>query len=153
LASDLSNQGSRVHEDWLREYFNAPYQIRPILTERMPNFYMTDEELEMLLLYSSLVLVENEISNIPDVVNETQSIAKGESLFFDDYACQSCHQVGSIGGQVGPSLDKIGSRLTTAWIYHWLKDPHKYHPKVVKPNQGLSDDEAIAIAYYLSSLK
>jgi mono/diheme cytochrome c family protein len=153
LASDLSNQGSRVHEDWLRDFFEAPYQIRPILAERMPNFYMTDEELEMLLLYSSLVLVENEISNIPLVESETASIAEGESQFFDNYACQSCHQVGPIGGQVGPSLDKIGSRLTTAWIYHWLKDPHKYHPEVVKPNQGLSDDEAIAIAYYLSSLK
>ena len=153
MASDLSNQGSRVHQEWLRDYFELPYLIRPILTERMPNFYMSDEEIEMLVLYSSLVLVENAISNIPLVENETESIKDGETLFFEKFTCQSCHQLGPIGGMVGPSLDKIGSRLTTAWIYHWLKDPHKYHPDAVKPNQGLNDDEAISIAYYLSSLK
>jgi cytochrome c2 len=119
----------------------------------MPNFYMTDEEIELLLLYTFLVLVEDEISNIPLVENETESIKEGERLFFDEYACQSCHKVGSIGGEVGPSLDNVGSRLTTAWIYHWIKDPHKYHPEPVKPNQGLNDDEAIALAVYLSSLK
>lgn len=153
MASDLSNQGSRVHEKWLRDYFELPYLIRPILAERMPNFYMTDEEIELLLLYSSLVLVENEISAIPDVENETESIEEGETLFFDKYACHSCHQVDAKGGSVGPSLDNAGLRLTTAWIYHWIKDPHKYHPEAVKPNQGLNDDEAIAIALYLASLK
>jgi cytochrome c2 len=153
MASDMSNQGSRVHEEWLRDYFRLPYTIRPILTERMPNFYMSDEEIDLLLLYTFLVLVEDEIGKIPLVESEAQSIAEGKTLFFDEYACNSCHQVGSEGGSVGPSLDNIGSRLKTAWIYHWIKDPQKYHPEAEKPNQGLSDDEAIAIALYLSSLK
>jgi mono/diheme cytochrome c family protein len=153
MASDLSNQGSRVHEEWLKDYFENPYLIRPILTERMPNFYMTDEEIELLVMYTSLVLVENEIGVIPSVENETGSIAEGKKLFFEKFACQSCHKVDETGGTVGPSLDKVGSRLTTAWMYHWIKDPHRYHPEPVKPNQGLNDDEAITIALYLSSLK
>ena len=153
MASDLSNQGSRVHEEWLRDYFRNPYTIRPILAERMPQFYLTDEEIDWLLLYTSLVLVENEISEIPYVENEAESMAEGEKLFNEKFACQSCHQVDGKGGAVGPSLDKAGLRLTTAWIYHWIKDPHKYHPEAVKPNQGLSDDEAIAVALYVSSLK
>jgi len=153
MASNLSNEGSRVHKEWLRDYFRLPYTLRPILAERMPDFYMSDEEIELLMLYSFLVLVEDEISVLPHVENETESIEEGERLFFEQYACHSCHQVGSKGGSVGPSLDKARLRLTTAWIYHWIKDPHKYHPEAVKPNQGLSDDEAIAIALYLASLK
>ena len=39
MASDLSNQGSRVHKEWLRNYFRNPDTLRPILAERMPDFY------------------------------------------------------------------------------------------------------------------
>ncbi len=153
LASDMTNQGSRVHEAWLQDYFQEPVNIRPILAEGMPNFYMTDEEINKLLLYTFLVLVEDEIGEVPLVANEAESKAKGEDLFHEEYACISCHRVGSNGGSVGPSLDNAGSRLATNWIYHWIKDPQRYHPEAEKPNQGLADDEAMAIALYLSAMK
>ncbi len=153
MASDLSSEGSRVHKEWLRDYFRLPYTLRPILTERMPNFYMTDDEIELLMQYFFLVLVKDEISALPVVENETERIEEGKMLFFEKYACQSCHQIGSKGGYVGPPLDNAGSRLTTGWIFHWIKNPHKYHLETIEPNHGLNDDEAIAIALYLASLK
>ncbi len=78
MASDLSSEGSRVHKEWLRDYFRLPYTLRPILTERMPNFYMTDDEIELLIQYIFLVLVKDEISTLPVVENETERIEEGK---------------------------------------------------------------------------
>ncbi|MEN8250490.1 MAG: cytochrome c, partial [Bacteroidota bacterium] len=87
------------------------------------------------------------------IEDDSDWIEKGKTLFHEKYACQSCHQIGSKGGSVGPPLDNVGSRLTTGWIFHWIINPQKYHPETIKPKLGLNDDEAVAITLYLESLK
>ncbi|HKI89561.1 MAG TPA: c-type cytochrome, partial [Draconibacterium sp.] len=154
LATDLSKEGSRVNEDWLKNYFKIPYTLRPTLTERMPNLFMSEEDIELISKYFSLVLVDDEISQKSNLEEEDPAlIEKGKNLFYEKYACQSCHQIGSKGGYVGPPLDKSGSRLTKGWVFQWIKNPQKYRPDVIEPNHGLNDDEANAITAYIMSLK
>ena len=31
-------------------------------------------------------------------------------------------------GYIGPTLTGVGSRLTAAWVYHWLKNPQALRP-------------------------
>jgi cytochrome c1 len=47
----------------------------------------------------------------------------------------------------------VGSRLTPAWIYAWLKNPQALRPGVLEPNQNLSDDDARALTAFLMTLK
>ena len=56
-------------------------------------------------------------------------------------------------GYVGPTLTQVGSRLTPAWMFHWLKNPQELRPGTIEPNQHMSDEDARALTAYLSSLK
>lgn len=57
---------------------------------------------------------------------------RGMSVFRSaKYACLSCHQIGSVGGTVGPTLSDVGKRLTSEqiveaifWPAHTVKPEH-----------------------------
>ena len=61
----------------------------------------------------------------------------------------SCHQLGSEGGAVGPSLNDIRDRLEPEYIYYHLKGPQQANPYAVEPDYDLTDEEALALTYFL----
>lgn len=55
--------------------------------------------------------------------------------------------------RTGPSLDGIGSKLKPEWLVAWLKDPRSYWHNTNMPDLRLTDQEALDVAAYLTSLK
>jgi mono/diheme cytochrome c family protein len=155
IAPDLSMEASQAQEDWLKNYFKIPYSLRPILTERMPNLFLSDKEIATITDYFGKVLVNDSLdywsTQIP--VRDKDRIAIGKQLYFEKFGCQSCHQINSKGGYVGPALDHLGKRLKPGWIYAWLKNPQKYKPGTLEPNNNLIDDEAKTLTVFLMSLQ
>ena len=82
-------------------------------------------------------------------------VEQGRQLFYSKYSCQSCHMVNpqQDKGYIGPTLTQVGSRLTAAWIYHWLKDPQALRPGTIEPNQDISDEDARALTAFLMTQK
>jgi cytochrome c oxidase subunit II len=88
--------------------------------------------------------------------------ADGKGLFTRS-ACVGCHTIkGVSAGVLGPDLTHFGSRTMLAagmWpntpenVAEWVKDPQRLKPGVKMPGLGLTDDQAKAIAAYLSGLK
>ncbi|MEE9165252.1 MAG: c-type cytochrome [Nitrospinota bacterium] len=76
----------------------------------------------------------------------------GKSLY-KKLGCSACHKIGDQGGEVGPELTHASARLTSAWLYRFLKSPQGMLEDVIMPNYGLSDDKALRLTYYLLSLK
>lgn len=151
VATDLSVEASQVQRKWLEGYFKIPYSLRPILTERMPNLFLSDSEIKTLTDYMETVFISDSLSY--EVVSNPSTIAMGRGLFFERYGCQACHQINEKGGYVGPPLDKVGSRLNPGWIYHWLKNPQALKPTTIEPNNNMTDAEANALTAYLMTLK
>lgn len=151
VATDLSLEASQAQEKWIEGYFRVPYSLRPILTERMPNFFLPDAEIRTLTDYMEKVFVADSIDR--SVSTDAGTVAKGKGLYFERYGCQGCHQIESKGGYVGPPLDKISERLKPGWIFHWLKNPQAYRPESIEPNNKLSDGDAEALTAYLMTLK
>ena len=56
-------------------------------------------------------------------------------------------------GYIGPTLTHVGSRLTAAWIYQWMKNPQSLRPGTVEPNRDMSDEDARAVTAFLMSQK
>ncbi len=52
-----------------------------------------------------------------------------------------------------PELSAIGSKVSTEWLYAWLRDPHAYNQETKMPILRLTEQEALDIATYLSTLK
>jgi cbb3-type cytochrome oxidase cytochrome c subunit len=143
-------EASQANAKWIAGYFKIPYSLRPILTERMPNLFMSDAKIRTIVDYMEKVFIADSMDHA--VKTDPATVAKGRGLYFERYGCQSCHQIAGKGGYVGPPLDKVGSRLKAGWIYHWLKNPQAYKPESIEPNNRLNDDEADALTAYLLTL-
>ncbi|GAC1334962.1 MAG: hypothetical protein NVSMB26_18560 [Beijerinckiaceae bacterium] len=78
--------------------------------------------------------------------------------------CGTCHTIPGVAGargNVGPSLDRIGTRVFIAGMLRnnpdnmvrWLKNPQAIIPGNAMPNMGLNDAQARDIAAYLADLR
>jgi mono/diheme cytochrome c family protein len=151
VATDLSLEASQAQRKWIEGYFKIPYSLRPILTERMPNLFLSDGEIKTIVDYMEQDFVADSLERT--IRTDDETVAKGKGLYFERYGCEGCHQIGGKGGYVGPPLDKLSARLKQGWVFHWLKNPQAYKPQSIEPNNRLSDDEAEALTAFLMTLK
>jgi cytochrome c oxidase subunit 2 len=88
---------------------------------------------------------------------------QGQAVFLN-HACVMCHQIRgtTAGGQVGPDLTHVGSRLTVAAgelpltrgsLAAWIADPQGVKPGNRMPMVPLGSDELNAVSAYLEGLK
>jgi len=155
LAPDLTFEGSRVPRQWMINFLLAPRTLRPMLTFRMPQFNMSNEEAATVADY--LTMVFQNASVIVDgesqPVYTREQVALGKQLYEVKYQCQSCHTLGSTGGYVGPNLSDAGNWLNPSWIRAWLKNPQALVPGAIEPRRVLPDQEVEALKAYLMTFK
>lgn len=157
MAPDLTWEGTSVQQDWLVQFLKNPGTLRPALIRRMPRFNLTDGEVNELTNYIMTVYQSPAIDreSMPLSGYSPGQIELGKQLFYGKYACQGCHIVDtkSDQGYIGPTLTHVGSRLTAAWIYQWLKNPQALRPGTIEPNRDMSDEDARALMAFLMSQK
>jgi len=153
MAPDLTWEGSSVQRRWLVAFMKNPNTLRPALIRRMPRFNVTDAEAETIADYILAVYQTPDFDR--DAIDATKftaaDVEQGKQLFYSKYACQSCHILDpqSDKGYIGPTLTQVGSRLSAAWIFHWLKDPASLRPGTLEPNRNMSDADARALTAFL----
>lgn len=157
MAPDLTWEGSSVQRKWLDDFLKNPNTLRPALLRRMPKFNLTDSERASLTDYMMNVYQTPAVDRdeLLAAGNSAALVEQGRQLFYSRYACQSCHIVNTKTdkGYIGPPLYQVGTRLTPAWIFHYLKDPQALRPGTIEPNQKMSDDDARALTAFLMAQK
>ena len=157
MAPDLTWEGSSVQREWLVQFFKNPGTLRPALIRRMPRFNLTDSEVNELTDYIMTVYQSPKVDrdSMPQSGYSQGQIELGKQLFYGKYSCQGCHIVDSKTdkGYIGSTLTQVGSRLTAAWIYQWIKDPQALRPGTIEPNRAMTDDDARALTAFLISQK
>ncbi len=157
MAPDLTWEGSSVQRQWLVDFLKNPNTLRPALIRRMPRFNLTDGEVNELTDYIMTVYQSPAVDrdSMPLSGYPQGQVELGKQLFYGKYACQGCHIVDTKTdkGYIGPTLTQVGSRLTAAWIFAWMKDPQALRPGTVEPNRAMSDEDAQALTAFLISQK
>jgi mono/diheme cytochrome c family protein len=157
MAPDLTWEGSSVQREWLVQFFKNPGTLRPSLIRRMPRFNLTDAEVNELSDYILTVYQSPAVDReaMPLSGYAQGQVELGRQLFYGKYACQGCHIVDTKTdkGYIGPTLTQVGSRLTAAWIYQWMKNPQSLRPRTAEPNRAMSDEDASALTAFLISQK
>ena len=97
-----------------------------------------------------------------DPVEPSGLAADGKSIFTKS-ACVGCHTIAGVSaGVLAPNLSHFGGRSTLAagmWpntpdnVAAWVRDPQRLKPGVKMPDLGLTEDQAKAVAAYLTGLK
>jgi cytochrome c1 len=157
MAPDLTYEGSSVQRQWLAEFLKNPNTLRPALIRRMPRFNLTDGEINELTDYMLTVYQNPAVDrdSLPLSGYPQGQVELGKQLFYGKYSCQGCHIVDSKTdkGYIGPTLTHVGSRLTAAWMFQWMKNPQSLRPGTTEPNRAMSDDDAHALTAFLMSQK
>jgi cytochrome c oxidase subunit 2 len=88
--------------------------------------------------------------------------AEGKAIFTKS-ACVGCHTIAGVSaGALGPNLSHFGGRTMLAagmWpntpdnVVAWVRDPQRLKPGAKMPDLGLTDEQAKAVAAYLTDLK
>ena len=79
--------------------------------------------------------------------------AAGASLYGESF-CASCHAVQNaagnmVGGDVGPELTRIGSKVKPEWLQAWLRNPRVYDPATGMPHYRFNDGQVAALSGFL----
>ena len=117
----LTNVGSRVKYEWLKNYLLKPYAVRPIVTARMPRFRMTEADAVEIARYLKEVYVSKEIPKFLEHEFTIEDVNQGRNLF-EQQKCVSCHILDVKGGYVGPSLDDLAQPLATRCVANCLSN-------------------------------
>jgi len=157
MAPELTREGSAVQRAWLEDFMSNPNTLRPALIRRMPKFNLSPAEIKTVTGY---ILAAYQAPGFDSQTLDARRLdpdaaARGKQLFYSKYGCQSCHiaDYKNDKGYVGPALAGVGSRLTPAWVYQWIKNPDALRPGTLMPNPGLKDDEARDLTAFLMTLK
>ncbi len=97
--------------------------------------------------------LERFMSDVSDVEKKESLNALGEKMFFKKKSCSACHRLEDEGGKVGPDLSRAGFLYKPEWLFLWMKNPQKIRPQTKMPNLGLNQEEATALASFLSGIE
>ena len=176
LGPDLTNIGTKVSHEWIYKWLKEPRTIldkdgnvtvNGYETEdepRMPKFRLTETELRALSAYLTVQRAApvGAYKIDPRVVaawsKNPDLISQGE-LRFRQMFCSTCHSLAVvragetklIGGDSGPELTKVGSKVKTDWLIAWLRDPQGYLPHTRMPRYGWSDEDLYKVTQYITT--
>jgi mono/diheme cytochrome c family protein len=176
LGPDLTNIGSKVSRAWIYKWLKDPRTI--IASDgsvvvngfenedepRMPEFRLSENELGALSGYLSTLQSERiqPYKFDPHVVAAWEKrpdlLEQGETRFRQMF-CITCHSLAVtragetelIGGDIGPELTKVASKVNPDWLVAWLRNPQAYLPHAEMPRYQWSDQDLFTVTRYIES--
>jgi len=175
LGPDLSNVGTKVTREWIYKWLKEPHIVVDASgttvvdgyeTEeepRMPQFRLNDQEITALSAYlSSLKSHPFEPYKFdPRVVaalGKRPDLAELGQERFRQMFCTTCHslavtrgdEIKLIGGDIGPELTKVASKVNPDWLITWLRDPQSYLSHALMPRYQWSDEDLYKVTQYIN---
>jgi len=174
LGPDLSSVGYKVTREWIYKWLKEPrtlldkdgnVTVNGVENEdesRMPKFHLTEDELKALSGFLSVQKarpLESYKIN-PAVVatwgKKPDLLSQGE-VRFRQMMCTTCHPLAVtragetklIGGNIGPELTKVGSKINEQWLVAWLRNPKSYLEHAEMPRYGWSDEDLYKVSQYV----
>jgi hypothetical protein len=182
VGPSLRHLSSKVGFDWLYSWLRNPMDFRP--STKMPKFFglwdhlsgagLAESERYEPIEIRSIIAYLDAVSAPFSYVEPYEGITaepdpdRGRKVV-QVRGCLACHkheEFPEATSNQGPELSRIGAKLAShprgeAWLYSWLREPGKYHPKTLMPNVLLepvtlpdgtvSDPAADAVAWLMQS--
>ena len=145
-APILTDIGSRVRVEWLRQFVGKPHVTKPGTT--MPDVIGVLPEEERAAAVEAVVHFLASTGAVADTHPDMKAARNGRALF-RKVGCIACHQ--SLDQKVpvlatSVLLPDLGKKYTVPSLIAFLKDPLKVRPSGRMPALGLKDEEYRDIA-------
>ena len=156
VGPSLRHLASKAPEGWVAYWTDMPKRFRP--TTRMPQFFhLTNQEDDLAARFNPVEIAAvahylHEKSQPLDLLapkSDYQPDAERGKELFATRGCLACHQheaAPGIDADFGPDLSKINAKLLPGaagfnWLYTWLRDPTRHHPRTKMPNLFLEPEQ------------
>jgi cbb3-type cytochrome oxidase cytochrome c subunit len=163
---DLQHVASKIEPEWAYRWIENPRDYRP--NTWMPRFFhltntsapddVARSQVEIDSIVSFLFARSTPFEPLRDRVS-AGDVARGKALVMER-GCLGCHRIeesptmrGTFGRDFGPALDRVGDKMTAAWVYDWIRNPKRYFAETNMPVLRLTDREAADVTAYLMSLR
>jgi nitric oxide reductase subunit C len=157
-APELTKAYERRGEAWLRVFLRDPEAMFPG-ERKMTNYNFTEDEISDVIAFLKWC-GEVDLNGFPAdpplapttnvVTSSSESATEAPAVF--GQLCVACHSVAGKGGNVGPALDGVGSRMDEDLLFRHIKDPLSVKADSKMPNLGLADNDIREIVSYLKTL-
>ncbi|HXZ37762.1 MAG TPA: c-type cytochrome [Thermodesulfobacteriota bacterium] len=162
-APDMTKAYKRLGEVGIRERVTKPEVIFANSWRKMPQQNLSPDEVEKLIHFFKWV-GDIDTHGWPPQDSEKRSSSSVRRLIasvgmspgaalFKEKGCLGCHRIGEAGSNVGPALDKVGSKFDKETLAQYAMDPKKVNPQSSMPAQDVQPQEGRQIAEFLAGLK
>jgi mono/diheme cytochrome c family protein len=151
---ELTHIAQKTTREWIFAWLKNPQAYAVSAT--MPNFELSDadaRDISAFLIDQSTPLGPTaEAKPKPPGADAPQA---GATLYGESF-CASCHAAQNAagiltGGDVGPELTRIGSKVKPEWLLAWLRDPHQLDPNTAMPHYRFNEKQLGLLASFLES--
>lgn len=172
LGPELTSVGTKVSREWIYKWLKEPRTLTDasgsvtvdgVATDpRMPKFQLSDLELRAL---SAFLSAQRGKRTSPYRINPAIAAAVSRAgdaadqghTRFNQMFCVTCHALAVdrggetklIGGDIGPELTKVGSKVNSEWLLAWLRSPQDYLQHTTMPQYQWSDKDLYEVSQYI----
>lgn len=148
----LTSVGQKTTKGFVQRWTELPKAFRP--STRMPQFFnLTNQQdhyakamqpAELLAISQYLMGKSSDAELLAPAEGYVPDAAEGKK-WFNQRGCTNCHQhkaAGDFKPNFGPDLSRVhekirrepGSAQFSKWLYTWIRDPERHHPRTKMPN-------------------
>ncbi len=153
----LQHVAQKTTREWIYAWIKNPQAYS--ISATMPNFGLSDDDARditaFLMSQSTPIALPAAASQKPAAAKSATDVTAGASLYGESF-CASCHAVLNaagtlVGGDLGPELTKIGSKVKADWLESWLRDPGGYDPHTRMPHYRFTEQQIRTLAGFLEA--
>jgi mono/diheme cytochrome c family protein len=152
----LEHIAEKTTREWIFAWIKNPQSYSGAAT--MPNFQLKDDDardISAFLIAQSTQVAAPSASPVVSATPDANALQEGASAYGESF-CASCHAVQNaagmlVGGNVGPELTRIGTKVKTEWLRAWIHNPKDYDPETLMPHYRFDDKQLSLIAGFLEN--
>jgi mono/diheme cytochrome c family protein len=150
----LVHIADKTTREWIYAWLKDPQAYAVSAT--MPNFTLSDDAARDISAFLTANSTPITGDTAPATAPKTPPDPTAGTSLYGESFCASCHAVqnaaGSVvGGDVGPELTRIGTKVKPGWLQVWLRNPRIYDPGTGMPHYRWTDQQVTVLAGYLES--
>jgi mono/diheme cytochrome c family protein len=151
----LTHIAEKTSREWVYAWLKNPQAYSATAT--MPDFKLTDADARDI---SAFVMAQSSpyqhgAAGTSGAKADAANAQEGASVYGESF-CASCHAVQNaaglmVGGDIGPELTRIGSKVKPEWMAEWLRNPKSYAPHTAMPRYRFTEKQLGLLAGFLEA--
>ena len=150
----LEHIADKTSREWIYAWLKDPQAYA--VTATMPNFKLSDpdaRDISAFLISDSTPLAGD---TAPAPKNEKTPDPTAAASLYGESFCASCHAVQNaagnvVGGDIGPELTRVGTKVKPEWLRAWIRNPRVYDSGTAMPHYRFTDPQVSLLTSFLGN--